>query len=206
MINDVAQHNRTMNLNAHFAWALGFWASAEIARTDGNLMLAPIGYYYSAFHAAYAYLNAVPGIEPATFARMGHAQLSNLVDQYLGDNLRNNFDELRAIRETVNYLGFGEPEKKLRIVRGHPFHFLIGKNQHNFIEIVNLAKAQSNIFIVEILDSLKALKTKAVDTIPLRGDIDENWLQEYMQEDILLGVMPVEMRGRVLRLARSLLV
>jgi len=28
MTDDHAQHNRTMNLNAHFAWVVGFWGLA----------------------------------------------------------------------------------------------------------------------------------------------------------------------------------
>jgi hypothetical protein len=206
MIDDHAQHNRTMNLNAHFAWAMGLWGAAEAARADGNLMLAPIGYYYSSFHAAYAYLNAVPGIEPATFERMGHSQLSNLIERHLVKELHADFNRLRDIRETINYLGFGEPATKLRIVRGHPLHFIIDDKQHSFVEIVDLAKDRSREFITGVLDTLAGLDVKAVDTVPIRGDVNENWLQEYMQEDILLGVMSNGMRGRVLRLAHSLLV
>jgi hypothetical protein len=206
MTDHDAQHNRTMNLNAHFAWAIGFWGSADAARTEGNLMLAPIGYYYSTFHAAYAYLNAVPRIEPATFERMGHSQLSNLIEQHLSVELRADFDRLRDIRETINYLGFREPRKKLRIVRGHPLYFVVGDDEYSFVQIVELAKDQSHAFITGVLDKLAGLKVKAVDTFPIRGDVDGNWLQEYMQEDMLLGVISEDMRGRVVCLARGLLV
>jgi hypothetical protein len=206
MTYDHAQHNRTMNLNAHFAWAMGLWGSAEAARADGNLMLAPIGYYYSTFHAAYAYLNAVPGIEPATFELMGHSQLSNLIERHLSVELRGDFDRLRDVRETINYLGFGEPTAKLRIVRGNPLYFVIGDKQYSFVQIVDMAKDRSHAFITGVLDKLAGLKVKAVDTVPIRGDVDENWLQGYMQEDMLLGVMSDYMRGRVLSLACGLLV
>jgi hypothetical protein len=206
MTDDDPQHNRTMNLNAHLAWAIGFWGSADAARTDGNLMLAPIGYYYSTFHAAYAYLNAVPGIEPATFERMGHSQLSNLIEHHLGVELRADFERLREVRETINYLGFGEPRKKLRIVRGHPLYFVVGDDEYSFVQIVELAKDKSHAFITGVLDKLAGLKLKAVDTIPIRGDVDENWFQEYMQEDTLLGVISEDTRGRILSLARGLLV
>ena len=137
-------------------------------------MLAPIGYYYSTFHAAYAYLNAVRGIEPTTFDRMGHTQLSNLIDQHLSGELRADFDKLRDVRETINYLGFGEPAKKLRIVRGHPLHFVIGDAQYSFVQIVDLAKDRSRDFITGVLDKLATLNMKAVDIVPIRGDADDN--------------------------------
>ena len=39
------QHERDMNLNAHFAWGLAMWASAEIALEEGLLLPAAISYY-----------------------------------------------------------------------------------------------------------------------------------------------------------------
>jgi hypothetical protein len=194
-----------MNLNAHFAWGSGFWGSAEVARLDGNLMLAPIGYYYSAFHAGYAYLNAIPGIEPATFERMGHSQLSNLIERHLSMELRTDFDRLRDLRETINYLGFGESTTKLKIVRGQQLYFVIGGDNYSLTQIVELTKRQSYAFITRVLDKLSILEAKTVDTIPIRGDVDECWLREYMQEDMLLGVISGESRRRVLYLARNLL-
>jgi hypothetical protein len=201
--NDRERHRRTMNLNAHFAWGFGFWASADSARMDGNLMLAPIGYYYAAFHTAYAYLNAVPGIEPATFTRIGHQQLSNLIDRNLGHEFRDDFDKMRDLREAINYLGFGEPASKLRVLRGHSLIF--GDDQQSFDMMVCFARDRSRAFIIKTLDRLAALPIRSVDTFPKRGDADENWMQEYMQEDLYRGTMSEAMRGRTLLIVRNLL-
>lgn len=135
-MSDDNQHNRTMNLNAHFAWGFALWASADASRIGGNLMLAPIGYYYACFHSSYAYLNAVPGIDPNTFDHMGHSQLSNLIGQHLSANLKLEFDEMRELREAINYLGLGDPSGKLRVLRGHALRFGTREKSISFDESI----------------------------------------------------------------------
>ncbi|MGO6742366.1 hypothetical protein ACCS93_07895 [Rhizobium ruizarguesonis] len=49
------------------------------------------------------------------------------------------------------------------------------------------------------------MPSRAVDTFPKRGDDDENWLLEYMQEDIYLGLMSDDMRGKAVTIVRELL-
>jgi len=195
----------TMNLNAHFAWGFALWASAEESRVNGNLMLAPIGYYYSCFHSSYAYLNAIPSIEASTFHRMGHQQLSNLIAQYLGADLQADFDQMRDLREAINYLGLGEPAGKLRVLRGHSLRFGAPSNSLSLDEMVMKARDMSRTFITKMLDEVARLPKKAVDTFPRRGDATENWLQEYMQEDIYLGLMSEDMRAKTLAVVRDIL-
>ncbi|PDT81800.1 hypothetical protein [Sinorhizobium sp. BJ1] len=204
-MSDQDQHNRTMNLNAHYAWSFALWASAEAARTSGNLVLAPIGYYYSVFHSAYAYLNAVPGIAPTTFDRMGHQPLSNLIEQHLGSDLQKDFDEMRDLREAINYLGMGSAEGKLRVLRGHPLRFGTPSQSASLDNMISRARNKSRDFIITTLDRVAALPSQAADTFPKRGDDDENWLLEYMQEDIYLGLMSDDMRGKAVRIVRELL-
>lgn len=204
-MSDREQHNRTMNLNAHYAWSFALWSSAESARTTGNMVLAPIGYYYSSFHSAYAYLNAVPGITPSTFERMGHQPLSNLIEQHLGNDLQKDFDEMRDLREAINYLGMGEPSGKLRVLRGHALRFVTPSQSIGLQDMILRARDKSRAFIIKTLDKVVELPSKAVDTFPRRGDADENWLTEYMGEDIYLGLMQDEMRGKAIGMVRGLL-
>lgn len=193
-----------MNLNAHFAWALAMWGSADIAREDGNLMLAPIGYYYSAFHAAYALLNTFRGIEDETFKRMGHTKLGELVERLMEPKHALAFGVLRDIRETINYLGGESSAQKLRIVRGHPFGFKLETGKVSYEQTVLLARDMSENFILAVLDSFKRCDYTAVDRVPKPGD--EEWIDEYLQDDVLLGVIPRGTGGaRILTRAFSLI-
>lgn len=194
-----------MNLNAHFAWAFALWASAEESQSSGNLMLAPIGYYYACFHSSYAYLNAVPGIAPSTFDRMGHQQLSNLIKQHLDDDLRKEFDEMRDLRETINYLGLGDPTGKLRVLRGRDLRFGTPKDSLSFDEMITKSRDNSRAFIIRMLDEVALLPKNAVDTFPRRGDTEGFWLDEYMQEDIYLGLMSHEMRVKTYKFVQDIL-
>lgn len=205
ILDDDIRHSRTMNLNAHFAWGFALWASAEELRTSGNFILAPVGYYYSCFHSGYAYLNAIPGIEPSTFDRMGHQQLSNLIEQHLNNDLRAIFDEMRELREIINYLGFNDPASKLGIMRGKTLRFGDAQQSQSFENKIIEARDKSRNFIISTLDEVRSLSNRAVDRIPRRGDNDEDWLQEYMQEDIYLNIMSNGMRANTVRFIRELL-
>jgi len=73
-----------------------FWKSGS--RTDRLLLFGlPFGLRIS---------ERCPGIAPTTFDRMGHQPLSNLIEQYLGSDLQKDFDEMRDLREAINYLGW----------------------------------------------------------------------------------------------------
>jgi hypothetical protein len=168
-------------------------------------MLAPIGFYYSTFHAGYAFLNAVPGLSPRTFDRMGHSQLAGLIESHLNSELRSHFEILREVRETINYLGVGEPNSKLKVVRGHPFGFTIGSENLSYVDAIEMTKERSRAFLYGALDQLSGMPSRIVDAFPRRADDDQNWLQEYIQEDMLLNVIGGDARGRVMSRVLTLL-
>jgi hypothetical protein len=203
-MTDDEKHQRTMNLNAHFAWALALWGSAEVAREDGNPMLVPIGYYYSAFHSGFAFLNASPKVPLSALTRMVHTRLRDLLEGLLPFMRIQDLSLLREVRETINYLGGGDPAHKLRIVRGHPFGFDINDKPYTYEQSLELASDVSKRFIFAVMDGLSSMNKLAVNRIPTRGD--EAWLDEYLQEDVLLGVIPRGATGvRVLKKAFSFL-
>lgn len=203
-MTDDEKHQRTMNLNAHFAWALALWGSAEVAREDGNPMLVPIGYYYSAFHSGFSLLNASSKVPLSALSRIGHTRLKNLLEGILPFMRIRDLSVLREIRETINYLGGGDPAHKLRIVRGHPFSFDIDGKSYTYEQSLELARDVSKQFIFAVMDTLVSMSEPAVNRIPARGD--DAWLDEYLQEDVLLGVIPRGAAGmRVLKKAFSFL-
>lgn len=203
-MTDNEKHQRTMNLNAHFAWALALWGSAEVAREDGNPMLVPIGYYYSAFHSGFSLLNASPKVLLGTLTRMGHTRLRDLLEGLLPFMRIQDLSLLKDIRETINYLGGDDPEHKLRIVRGHPFGFKIDDKPYTYEQSLELARDVSKRFIFAVMDALSSMNKPAVNRIPARGD--DTWLGMYLKEDVLLGVIPRGATGvRVLKKAFSFL-
>jgi hypothetical protein len=203
-LSDEERHQRTMNLNAHFAWALAMWGSADVAREQGNYMLAPIGFYYAAFHAGFAYLNSIKSIPFKTLSRMGHARLAKLLGKIIGEQLVNDLNLLREIRETINYLGHDTPRQKLQIVRGHGFGFQFIDKKVPFTELVAIAEKKSHAFVLSILDLFAHANLGVVDRVPRRGD--EEWADGYLGDDVLLAIIPREESGpKILTRAFSLL-
>jgi hypothetical protein len=196
--------NRTMNLNAHFAWALAMWGSADVAREEGNFMLAPIGFYYAAFHAGFSYLNSIKGIPLETLTRMGHGRLATLLDKYVGDDkLVEDLNLLREIRETINYLGHDTPAQKLQIVRGHGFGFQFIDKKVSFAELITMAQKKSRAFIFSILELFTYANMSVVNRVPRRDD--EEWVDSYLGDDFLLAIIPREANGpKILMRALSL--
>jgi hypothetical protein len=197
------QHEREMILNAHFAWGLCLWASAEVARERGNTMLAPVGYYYAAFHAGFA------GIMTDHTFNLEHTKelKHNKLEKWLKRNIPECFDiflDLQKIRETVNYLGVadGSGAWKLRAVRVHEtmgikFRILTkdGLRTVNspYIEVVSRAGAWSTKFMYKSLDYIESFCRKHNWRYPIRHD--EEWFDEYLGEDFMHSVIPHEGDG-----------
>jgi hypothetical protein len=93
----------------------------------------------------------------------------------------------------------------MRQCGGHPFGFQFEDKKIAYIEVVTLAKERSRAFIWRVLDELARMALPAVDTIPRRGDADQNWYEEYIQEDMLLNVVGTSARGQILLRALALL-
>lgn len=181
-------HTRQMNLNAHFAWALAMWASAEAAHKRENTMLAAIGYYYSAFHAGFAVVNTSLTIPVEKLVRITHSALRDYLDPLLPPMSMLHFVLLQEIREAINYLGATSPESKLRIVRGHGFGFDLGDTQITFTRGLEMAHKQSLQFLGLCLSVLEEFCAKEGIVGPKRGDA--YWASEHLDDDVLLHVIP----------------
>lgn len=188
-MNTKEKHQRILNLNAHFAWALAMWGSADVAREESNFLLAPIGYYYSAFHSGFALVNTNHTIHLENLKQVGHSQLVS----WLPLELTFDFNILREIRETTNYLGVGDPQTKLSIVRGHGFRYILGSKHISFFDSILDARNYSLRFIHKTLDRIEEFCRQEKWPGPKRGD--DNWQTEYIDEDFLLNVIPRSHQG-----------
>lgn len=198
-------HKRTMNLNAHFAWAIGMWGSASYAKENGNFLMAPIGFYYSTFHAGFSLLNTDHTMHLEHLSRTSHSALKAKLDNHLDLDNQNRFVLLREIRENINYLGMGEPNAKLRVVRGHPYGFDLGTfGRHSFFDLVDIAEQQSKDFI---LYCLSKIEKHCTDNEYWRGPKfnDWDWYDEYLQEDAFITVIPEKNRQEILKRAFGIL-
>ena len=200
------KHNRIMNMNAHFAWALAMWGSAEIAMEEENYISAIIGYYYSIFHAGFSLANTDHTFHFEDMKRIKHAKVQSWLKNKLSNKLNDDFRIIRWVRENVNYLGAQTPASKLRIIRGHPFGFNIDMwhGKISFFEMVNKTSHSSKNIILHILTILESYCKENKWPGPKKGD--DWWVDEYLQEDVLLNVIPRGKSGiKILKKAFSLL-
>ncbi|MGA3267318.1 MAG: hypothetical protein ABSE16_10895 [Verrucomicrobiota bacterium] len=193
-----------MNINAHFAWALAMWASAEAAHKRQNYLLAAVGYYYSAFHSGFAVVNTNVSIPKEKLVQITHSALKDYLEPLLPAGGMWHYELLQGIREGVNYLGANAPEGKLRIVRGNGFVLDLGGSKFTFERGLQMAQKQSLSFFRICLSVIEAFCAKNKIVGPRRGD--SHWVTEYLDEDFLLGVVPREGDGlEILKKAASLL-
>jgi hypothetical protein len=192
-----------MGLNAHFAWGLAMWGSGDVAREDSNTMLAPIGYYYAAFHSGYALVHSYPYVKFESLSKMGHSKLALMLPEI--PKLRYRFNFLREVRETINYLSGDSQAQRLRIVRGHTLRFvLFEKPGYSYSKILEQARDTSKKFLSQILQCLQTVDPNVIDRVPERGE--SMWVEEYLGEDVLLGIIPRNNTGpRILRKAFDLI-
>lgn len=203
-MNEDEKHNRNMNMNAHFAWALVMWGSAELARERENYLCSQISYYYSTFHAGFAVINTDHTFHFEDMKRISHSKVEDWLESKLPLELIHDFKILRQVRETINYLGSDEPASKLRIVRGHPFGFHIGVKSLSFFEMVSEASYSSKRIILYLLNEIEDFCHTQSCWGPKRGST--LWQEEYLQEDLFLGVIPRGNDGvEILKRAFSLL-
>jgi hypothetical protein len=193
--NDETLHARQMNINSHFAWALAMWASAESAHQQKNTLLAAVGYYYSAFHAGFAAANTNLDIPPENLVRITHAKLKEYLEpMFPGFGGMYSYELLQGVREAVNYLGADGPTGKLRIVRGNGFGFDEGGGvRYSFERALERAHQHSLIFLRAALVRIESFCSTHRVTGPKSGD--SYWIEEYIDEDFLLGVIPREAEG-----------
>jgi hypothetical protein len=199
------QHEREMNMNAHFQWSMAFWGSGEAARESGNLLLAPIGYYYSAFHSAFAMMNTDHSVQLESLKRMRHSRLQAMVESRLDPLSGARLALLRDVRETMNYLGADSAAHKMGVIHGHPFGFELSPSRRlDYRSTIELARTESLKFFDTVLQFLEYF----CHSKDWRGPKWDNpdWLDEYFHEDYLLSVIPREKDGScVLLHALSLL-
>ncbi|MBX7106044.1 MAG: hypothetical protein K1X57_18320 [Gemmataceae bacterium] len=200
-MDEQERHGREMNLNAHFAWALAMWGSADVAREEGLLLPASIGYYYSGFHACFALVNTNPTIPLSALKRIGHTKLEGWIEEMGVGMLQFWFKELRGVRETVNYLGLGDPAHKLKTVRGGGLVFGMLDGNKPFREAIDHTRVLSLRVLTKALSFIETWAKANKVMSPKKGEPNGNWLNEYMQEDFLASILPLDddMRRRVLK-------
>jgi len=203
--SDEEIQTRQMNLNAHFAWALTMWASAESAHQQNNTLLAAVGYYYSAFHAGFAAVNTNLDIPPEKLVRISHATLKGYLEPMFSAMGMYHYELLQGIRESVNYLGADGPTGKLGIVRGNGFGFDEGGGvRYSFERALERANMHSLLFLRLCLARIETFCLNHEITGPKRAE--SFWIEEYIDEDFLRGVIPADGEGlRILNRAASLL-
>lgn len=187
-MNETEQHMREANLNAHFCWALAMWGSAEVASENESYLVASFGYYYSAFHAVLAMISTDHTFHLEDMSRITHEKVESWLESR-GSLVRVlDFKLLRSLREVTSYLGVGDPISKLRVVRGHPFGFDLGGEHVTFFASIDAARSAARNLLDFALAAIGLHCEAAGWRGPRRGD--RNWLEEYLQEDALLWVVP----------------
>lgn len=185
-----------MNMNAHFCWGLAMWGSADLAREHHSYLVSCFGYYYSVFYAGFALMNTDHTFHLESMKRTKNKKVENWLDDRLPFTMSDDFKLLRAFREVTSYLGMEDPASKLRVVRGHPFGFDFGTERVDFFDAVERAKNASRNLITYILSEIESFCIKNGWRGPKKGDDD--WLDEYLQGDVLLRVIPRGEKGALI--------
>lgn len=205
-MDDQEKHEREMNLNAHFCWALAMWGSAEVAREQSNNIVACYGYYYAGFHAGFAFLNTDHTFHMDSMREIKHGKVESWLNDKLPFRLSVDYSLLRQYREATSYLGMDTPANKMCVVRGHPFGFTLDSEGRaiNFYAAVQEASGASARLVRHLLAEIEKHCALHGWRGPKRGD--SAWLEDYLQEDVLLGVIPRNKEGKnILGRAFSLL-
>lgn len=188
--------DRRLYIHSHFAWAAAFWGSARVAEQDGNFLLAPIGYYYSAFHSGFAAVCTNLDIPNESLKRMGHSQLKEYLEPIFPADAMISYLYLQDIREGINYLGVETPEQRVAVVRGHDFYF----GSAPYFKCISNCREHSVRFLRHAQYVISIFgRSKAINYPDLNS---EWWVQEFLGEDLFRCVIPGERNGqRALKLA-----
>ncbi len=197
-MTDDEQHEREMSMNAHFCWALAMWGSAEAAREHSGYIAASYAYYYSVFHATFALITTDHTFHCENMREIKHSKIEAWLRERLPLKLQRDHALLRGCREATSYLGMGNPANKLQVVRGHQLLVEPGGDQEpmRFFEAIEEASHASSRLIHHVLQELEKHCNSAGWRGPKRGD--EQWLEEYLQEDVLRSIVPRDENGRVI--------
>ncbi|MCK5921951.1 MAG: hypothetical protein KAG66_13485 [Methylococcales bacterium] len=196
------QHKREMNIGAHLAWSAAFLASGNAADSSQNLLAAAFSYYYSVFHAGFALINTDHTFHMPDMERIHHNKVESYLESSLPSQMATNAKNLRATREFLSYLGAGAPEGKLKIVRGHPVCTALGTQ--DIRSLVDAARKDSEELFKHLYKAVEDF-CKAKSWQPLKFG-REYFVDEYLDEDILLNVIPRDESGTpIIRRALKLL-
>jgi hypothetical protein len=197
--------HREQNLNAHFAWSLALWGSAEMDRKSGNLICAAYAYYYAVLNAGFASMNAFHLAPFDDLQKVDHQVILRYFQNwFLGDHA-NELYRLKQIREATSYLALESPAAKLRVVRGHGFGFRNenGSDRISFLEAVNEVAQASKSLIRYLLGKTHDFCSVTKLRHPTTGA--DSWLEDYLGEDLFPHVFPDNSRSEILRAGFSLL-
>ncbi|VWC54014.1 hypothetical protein [Burkholderia lata] len=190
-MDDRELHQRSMNIGAHLAWSAAFLVSANAADEQHNLLAAAFSYYYSTFHAGFALINTNHTFHMPDMERIHHNKVELYLENNLPLSLVQKAKNLRVTREFLSYLGADDPASKLRIVRGHGIATALGTRDVR--GLVDIARADSEEIFKYIYATVEAF-CKTHKWQPLQHG-REYYVDEYLDEDILLNVIPREGDG-----------
>lgn len=197
MFTDEESHNREMNINAHFAWALAMWGSGEQARKQENYICAATAYYYTLFHVGFAWISSDHTFHQEDTVRIHHNKVETWVEGKIPVALQIEWSKLRQVRETINYLGMGTPSRKLGFVRGRGLYFGEPEKYNiSFFDLVNESSDSARNIIRYVHAQIETECHKYGWVFAKRGD--DLWVEEYLQEDAFLQIFPDTLNGREL--------
>jgi len=185
------KHKREMNIGAHLAWSAAFLASGNAADTSQNVLAAAFSYYYSVFHAGFALINTDHTFHMPDMERIHHNKIETFLEKKLPHQLSIKASNLRVTRELLSYLGAGAPDGKLRIVRGHPISTDLGTR--DIRGLVDLARIDAEQLFSHIYQDIEDFCRKN-SWQPLKSG-REYFVDEYLDEDLLLNVIPRDGSG-----------
>lgn len=192
-MNQEEKHLRAMNMSSHIVWSATFLASGNAADNSQNLLSAAFSYYYAVFHAGFALINTDHTFHMSDMERIHHNKIESYLENRLPQLMAMKVKNLRTIREFLSYLGAGKPEYKLQIVRGHPIRHEFGIRKTDDIRgLIDFARQDSEEIFEHIYKEIEQFYKK--EGGPLGGG-RELFLNDYIDDDILLNVIPRDKDG-----------
>ncbi len=188
------KHQREMNIGSHIAWAAAMWSSGALAREQKNHLVASIGYYYCVYHIGFALINTDYSFHFDDMRQIKHNKVEKWLKNHLDSHDNGDYKMLRFVRENINYLGMESSERKLRVVRGHPFGYDLNNQKIPFDEMIFKCHESSRRIFLLLLNEIETF-CKREFWQPLQFGRDY-YISEYLGEDLLLGILPRENGGQ----------
>ena len=200
----IEKHQREMNIGSHIVWAAAMWASGTSGYERENYLAASIGFYYCVYHIGFARINTEHSFHLEDMQNIKHSKVEKWLEDHLSFRESIDYKLLRFVRENVNYLGMESPRGKLSVVRGHPFGYKFENQKISFDEMLQRChKSSKGIFLLLLGQIEKFCKQESWQPLQLGR---EYYINEYLGEDLLHGILPNDNEGNEIRRKLILLI